>query len=284
MTEFIINGTTYDTDDFINYDFFAPQPDGDYAGEYRWLACYFDFIAAATNGRNTTSVSSIALATGVKTIVLVDPLYVVAGMRGVAIDTADSANKFYFEVDSYNAETKTITTVSVPVSAIEGSGTKVSWNIVLGIGQKGDTGPTGTELSDDASPELAGNLDVLNYTITSSSLGYISIDRPILGQRFIVAWTTTTKTLGFGDAGTVIAGSNASTQTLTIPANATTALPTLIELPVVRYGSGRLIIQAATGVTLNGVLNGSVEISAQHKSAVLIQTGADTWSAVGSVF
>lgn len=148
-TEYDFNGETYKVSDFTGYDFFKTVTNGTGDTVPRWLGAYLDALADAANNMVTTSASSISLTTGVKTIVLaVDlPIPTGGGIRGVAIDTADNANKFYFEVNSYVSATKTITTKALVADDIEGSGTKTSWHVQLSVGRKGDTGSTTLDIN-----------------------------------------------------------------------------------------------------------------------------------------
>lgn len=92
------------------------------------------------------------------------------------------------------------------------------------------------------------------------------------------------KTLALTDANVDQWCNNGSTaRTLNIPTNASVAFATGTKIPVLRLGSGTCTIDAATGVTLNGVSGGSCTISTRYQGALLAKTGTDAWVVSGDV-
>jgi len=89
--------------------------------------------------------------------------------------------------------------------------------------------------------------------------------------------TTYTLVLADGDGITTVTMNNASANTLTIPTNASVAIGTDVAISVMQYGAGSTTISGDTGVTVNGVSGGSVEIGTQYSGAVLTKTATDTW-------
>lgn len=99
--------------------------------------------------------------------------------------------------------------------------------------------------------------------------------------------TGTTYTLASTDQYQVLViTSNASAKTVSIPTDATYAFPTGTAITLLNTGAGNLTIQAAssgtTTVTSAGATSNAPTIG-QHKSAVAIKTGTNTWSVVGAV-
>lgn len=92
---------------------------------------------------------------------------------------------------------------------------------------------------------------------------------------------TASYTLVLSDADKIVEVSNASSNTLTIPANATVAFPVGTELTVLQTGTGQTTIAGAVGVTVNGTPG--LKLRAQWSSAVLIQRSANTWVAIGDL-
>lgn len=104
-----------------------------------------------------------------------------------------------------------------------------------------------------------------------------SLKRSTLGQDIQNTQTGTTHTLVLSDASKTVTMSNASAQTLTIPTNASVAFATNTIINVLQLGAATCTITGDTGVTVNGVSAGSVDIGNQYSGAVLIKIGTDTW-------
>lgn len=92
------------------------------------------------------------------------------------------------------------------------------------------------------------------------------------------------KTLALTDANVDQWCNNGSTaRVINIPANSSVALAIGTKIPIVRLGSGTCTIDAATGVTLNGVSGGSCTISTRYQGALLTKTETDAWIVSGDV-
>lgn len=99
--------------------------------------------------------------------------------------------------------------------------------------------------------------------------------------------TGTTYTLAATDQYQVLViTSNASAKTVSIPTDATYAFPNGTAITLLNTGAGNLTIQAAssgtTTVTSAGATSNAPTVG-QHKTAVAIKTGTNTWSVVGAV-
>lgn len=116
--------------------------------------------------------------------------------------------------------------------------------------------------------------------ITATELGtFTSVVAPTR-----VAFSTTSKTLALTDANTIQDCSNAATQTITIPLNATVAFPVSTIVGLERNGAGQVTITAVSGaVTLNGVAGGSITIGAQYTGAYLVQESTNVWYLEGGI-
>ncbi len=98
----------------------------------------------------------------------------------------------------------------------------------------------------------------------------------------INAQTGTTYQVAAADAHAKITMDNAAANVLTVPANATTALPVGTIVNVSQIGAGVTTITGATGVSVNGVSAGSAAISDQWTSVTLTKIGTDAWLAEGN--
>lgn len=130
----------------------------------RLFAIMSDYLASSAKNMRTTSTSSVAIGTGAKTFVLATDIPFYVGERGIAVDTANSANYMYFTVTSYTSSTKTLI-ISVASGDTGGSGTIASW-YVASAGLKGNTGATGAAYDISASTASTALAD--GYTIPIS--------------------------------------------------------------------------------------------------------------------
>ena len=84
-------------------------------------------------------------------------------------------------------------------------------------------------------------------------------------------------TLQAADNNNIVEMSNGAANTLDIPANASVGIPVGAMFSVVQVGAGATTIQAAAGVTLNGVSEGSATLSGQWSGVSLYKRATDAW-------
>lgn len=127
-------------------------------------------------------------------------------------------------------------------------------------------------------------LEVANAAAIRTLAGLV-IGTDVLQLGLIAGYdaVTANTTLALADVGKLKAMNNSSTRTFTIPANATVAFPLYATIPLARIGTGAVNVTAASGVTLNGVSQGSGAISAQWNSATLIKVGENAWQIYGAI-
>jgi hypothetical protein len=89
--------------------------------------------------------------------------------------------------------------------------------------------------------------------------------------------TGTSYTLVLADQSKMVTMNNGSANTLTVPTNASVALPVGTLINVTQLGAGLTTILGDTGVTINGVSAGSADISARYGGCWLIKLATDTW-------
>lgn len=92
----------------------------------------------------------------------------------------------------------------------------------------------------------------------------------------------TSKTFALSDAGTLQVCSNAATQTLTVPTNASVAFALGTKIDLFQQGAGQVVIAAAGGVTIQSK-SGNLKLAAQYSGATLTFLGSNTWSLVGDL-
>jgi hypothetical protein len=101
------------------------------------------------------------------------------------------------------------------------------------------------------------------------------------------AQTGTTYTTALTDSYQVlITQSNASSNAIKIPTNASVAHPIGTVITILNIGAGTCTISAVTSGTTTILSAGTVAAQptlAQYKSAACIKTGTDTWYVVGAI-
>lgn len=96
------------------------------------------------------------------------------------------------------------------------------------------------------------------------------------------AQTGTSYTLAIGDANDIITMNNAGANTINVPLNATVAFPVGTVISIIQLGAGATTVDAATGVTMNGVNGGAATVSAQHDAVSLVKIATDVWNIAGA--
>ena len=114
--------------------------------------------------------------------------------------------------------------------------------------------------------------------------GAITGNVPITGFRPYLSETSPSRTLSLTDAGTFISAENADDPTtVTIPINGTVAFTEGTEIDFIQKTVQTLTLTAASGVTLNGAVAGSVAVTAQWGGVTIKLIADDEWIAVGKI-
>lgn len=108
-------------------------------------------------------------------------------------------------------------------------------------------------------------------------------DMPRPGIVAIRTLTATAHTLDLTDVGRILETTGASGVTVTIPAGATVPFETGTLIHLTQVGAGTAVVQAAAGVSLNGVTGGAVALDGQWSGAALTRRGADAWTVQGAL-
>ena len=96
------------------------------------------------------------------------------------------------------------------------------------------------------------------------------------------AQTGTTYTLALTDVAKVVSLSNAAAITLTVPDNASIALPVGTQILLYQGGAGQVTITPAAGVDVRS--NGAkLKIAGQYAVAGLLKLATDEWVAFGNL-
>ena len=89
-------------------------------------------------------------------------------------------------------------------------------------------------------------------------------------------------TLSLSDAGTLVAMSKGTAQTVTVPTNAVVPFPVGTKIDLLQTGAGETSVSPDSGVTLNSE-GGRRKINAQWQAATLLKTGTDSWVLLGAL-
>ena len=129
------------------------------------------------------------------------------------------------------------------------------------------------------------NSTVTGATITSPTITGGSITGATINN---AAWnlslntqTGTAYTLALADNGKLVTLDNASSITVTIPANSSVAFPVGAQVNLARFGTGAVAVTGVTGVTVNGTP--TLNFRARWSSATAIKVATDTWLLVGDL-
>ena len=146
-------------------------------------------------------------------------------------------------------------------------GTAASWtstNPTLAAGELG--------LETDTGLWKVGNGSTA-WTSLSYATGYAPVN--------FNAQSGTTYTLVLSDATKVVALSNASAITLTVPPSSSVAFATGTQIQLIQDGAGQVTVAAGSGVTVN--TTPGLKLRAQNSFATLIYRGSNVWNLVGDV-
>ncbi len=110
---------------------------------------------------------------------------------------------------------------------------------------------------------------------------WVEVPRP--GVVRIRTLTGTAHTLELIDLGSILETTGSSAVTVTIPDEASVPFEIGALVNVTQVGAGIATVTAAAGVSLNGVVAGSVALDGQWSGVALVKRGADAWVIQGAL-
>lgn len=125
--------------------------------------------------------------------------------------------------------------------------------------------------------ESAGSVDSVNGATGTVTLDAADVPAAINAQ------TGTTYTLVLSDASKVITMNNASANTLTIPPNASVAIPIGHFVEIWQTGAGQTTIAEGSGVTINYNSALTLSLAGQHSGCSLRKIDTNTWQLTGDM-
>lgn len=119
-------------------------------------------------------------------------------------------------------------------------------------------------------------------TLDTPQLATMDVLQDRVKQIDVPAVKAASFTLALADEGQYLLCESASTITVTVPTNATVALPIGTMILLVRYGTGAVTLAPAGGVTINSV-GSKKSIATQFEVASLVKIGTDNWMLFGAL-
>jgi len=110
---------------------------------------------------------------------------------------------------------------------------------------------------------------------------WVEVPRP--GIVTIRTLATASHVLELIDTGSILETSGASPVTVTIPAEASVPFEIGALINITQVGSGVATVQAAAGVSLNGVIGGTVALDGPWSGAALTKRGPESWVIQGAL-
>jgi hypothetical protein len=110
---------------------------------------------------------------------------------------------------------------------------------------------------------------------------WVEVPRP--GIVRIRTLTATNQTLEAVDLGSIIETTGSSAVTVTIPGESAVPFEIGALINITQVGAGVATVAAAAGVSLNGIVGGSVALDGQWSGAALVKRGADAWIIQGAL-
>lgn len=121
---------------------------------------------------------------------------------------------------------------------------------------------------------------------TVTTIAGLTLTAPVINLA-LNAQTGTTYTFVLADNGKLVTASNASTQTYSIPTNASVAFPVGTQINLIQIGAGQVTVQAATSGTTTvlsaAATAASPKARAQYSSLTCIKVATDTWYVIGDI-
>lgn len=93
---------------------------------------------------------------------------------------------------------------------------------------------------------------------------------------------TSSTTLGLNNAGKLLLMNGASTNSVTVPPNASVSFPIGTQIMVIQTSAIPVTFIAGAGVTINSDTS-KLKLTAQYCGATLIKTDTNTWSLIGNL-
>lgn len=188
---------------------------------------------------------------------------------GGEVGTADLANDAVTDTKLRNSAALSVigrsaNTVGDPADIVGADGQ------VLRV--SGTTLGFGTIVAGGIASDAVTTAKILDSNVTAAKIAALTFN----------AQTGTTYTLAASDRGLMVTLTNGAAITLTVPLNASVAIPVGFECAIFQGGAGLVSVAAEGGVTINS-LAAALDLAGQYAAATLIKTATDTWMLIGGI-
>jgi hypothetical protein len=199
-----------------------------------------------------------------------------AGVCTITAGTATVTTAGSLALNQYEGGTLYFTSASAAIWFGSNPGDITAVNSGTGLSGGGTSGTVTLSIDTSVTADLTTAQTLTNKTLTA----------PVINLA-LNAQTGTTYTFALTDNGKLVTASNASTQTYSIPTNASVAFPTGTQINIIQIGAGQVTIQAVTSgtttVASTGATAAAPKLRAQYSSATCIKVATDTWYVVGDI-
>lgn len=122
----------------------------------------------------------------------------------------------------------------------------------------------------------------LTTSKTINNVGFDGTDNILLNSTYNNT-ALTSYSFVITDNQKIVIGTSASTQTFTVPTNASVAFPTGTRIDVIRGGTGKVRIIPQNGTVIINSINSMQYIASQWGAVTLLKTGLNTWIMIGNL-
>ena len=195
-------------------------------------------------------------------------------LDGVAVGATANANTDSLSegaTNKYFTENRVLATLMTGLTLIAGGAVSAADSLLVAIGKL-------QKQINDAVTSIGGKQNTLvSGTSIKTVNGSTLLGAGDLATIPAVRAITGNETLALANTNTFGVNATTNNYVSTIPAQASVAWTADAELHFLTSNTGDITITAAAGVSLNGVVAGSLTLSTQNGAATLKRTGADSW-------
>ena len=199
---------------------------------------------------------------------------------GAPSNAVGANGDFYFRTDTDDVYQKSSGSYSV-VANIKGStGAAGATGATGPTGAAGATGATGPAGANGAGVPAGGTTGQLLAKTTNADLDTHWIDGGSAART--INTQTASYILQLSDAGCIVEMNVAGANNLTVPDNATVALPVGTQVDISQYGAGQTTIVQGAGVTVVSV-SSNKKLAARYGTATLYKRATNEWVLTGNL-
>ena len=202
------------------------------------------------------------------------------------LDGVTSAIQTQLDAKSTASKTETLTNKSISLTTNTVSGTKAEFNAAMSDADFATLAGTETLTNKTLTSPSMTSPTVSSGALTVSSSGITFADgtqtgEGVLSRTPIISKSASYTLSALSERDSLIEMNSGSAVTLTIPTNATLALPVGTSIDVLAVGAGAVTIAGAAGVTVNATPG--LILRTQWSACTLFKRATDTWVVYGDL-